>query len=93
MKTKSDVLIFNTWNECSVTAPIDLEGEGYSVEVLIDLNGQRKSYGVGWYDYDNKCWRFHEYGRAAIFFHFATAKWQYLPLLALEGKSVHPVKL
>lgn len=35
------------------------DGEGYSKDVLIDMNGKRKDFQVGWYDHDEKEWRFH----------------------------------
>lgn len=38
--------------------PEDL-GEGYSKDVLIDMNGQRKDFQIGWYDFDERKWCFH----------------------------------
>lgn len=49
--------IYNTW--MSVNIPPKDEEEGCSKDVLIDMNGKRKDFQVGWYDHDNKEWRFH----------------------------------
>lgn len=32
------------------------EGQGYSEEVLIDIDGWRKKFRIGYYDMDNKMW-------------------------------------
>jgi hypothetical protein len=34
--------------------------QGYSEEVLIDLDGNRKDFRTGWYDFDDKAWRLHD---------------------------------
>jgi hypothetical protein len=31
-------------------------GEGYSEDVLIDIDGMRKHFCIGWYDFDDKEW-------------------------------------
>lgn len=33
---------------------------GYSQDVLIDLDGEKKHWAIGWYDYDEKAWRFYQ---------------------------------
>ncbi|MBT1702972.1 hypothetical protein [Chryseosolibacter indicus] len=39
--------------------PQDL-GEGFSEDVLIDLDGSRENFRVGWYDHDEHCWYTHD---------------------------------
>jgi hypothetical protein len=31
-------------------------GDGFSEDVLIDIDGMRKKFVVGWYDFDEKKW-------------------------------------
>ena len=40
--------------------PEDVRGEGYSEDVLIDVNGTGKIFRVGWYDFDDEKWWFHD---------------------------------
>lgn len=48
-----------TWHDHeAVPEEVIHEGErqGYSDDVLIDLDGHRKDYAIGWYDFDTKEW-------------------------------------
>jgi hypothetical protein len=47
-----------------------------SVEVLIDLNGNKKDYRVGWYDFDEKGWKFHVSDTSALDLKYM--KWTYI---------------
>lgn len=58
--------------------PSDKTGEGYSVDVLCDVNGNRKEFRVGWYDFDDKAWQFHDTDRSWL--EEKHLKWTYLPL-------------
>lgn len=61
-----------------MTEAPDRDGEeDYSDDVLIDLDGSRESYRVGWYDFENQTWRLHDLDSAIEEEH---AKWCYLPL-------------
>jgi hypothetical protein len=53
-------------------------GDGYSDDVLIDLNGLRKHFAIGWYDYDQKKWYFHQEDNS--YFKPADMTWTYLPI-------------
>lgn len=35
--------------------------EDYSYDVVIDLDGNRKNFRIGWYDFTEKEWRFHDH--------------------------------
>lgn len=59
-------------------------GEGFSDDVLIDLDGWRKHFAIGWYDHDDKEWRFHQEDRSQ--FEPANMKWTYLPLEKYDKK-------
>lgn len=52
--------------------------DGYSFDVLIDLNGKRKDFRVGWYDFDNKEWMFHVMDTSSIVLQHLS--WTKLPL-------------
>ncbi len=64
------------WHRSNET-PKDL-GEGMSEYVLIDLNGHRKEFQTGWYDHDDKEWRFHVDDISML--ELENLKWCYLPL-------------
>lgn len=56
-------LLFTNWhNSKEFPAEITLNGEpeGYSEDVLIDIDGYRKNFRVGWYDFDDKEWRLYD---------------------------------
>lgn len=55
-------------------------GEGYSKDVLVDMNGGGKDFQVGWYDYDEKRWLFHFHDTSN--FNADTMKWVYIPVLS-----------
>ena len=70
----------------STKKPIDLEKQGYSVDVLIDVDGNRKNFEIGWWDYDDQLWRFHNVDANEL--HDIVDKkllWAYLPLAELDG--------
>lgn len=54
------------------------KGDGYSVDVLCDVNGNRKDFRVGWYDFDDKKWMFHDLDRSWL--DEEHLKWASLPL-------------
>lgn len=58
------------------TLPVDL-GEGYSNNVLIDMDGSRNHYSIGWYDHDESKWFFQG---DDSFFHPTAMRWSNLPL-------------
>jgi len=55
--------------------------ENYTDNVLIDLDGNRKHFDTGWYDYDTKDW--HTVGKEKV---KPTMKWQLLPLAKYDKK-------
>lgn len=65
------------WNNYDET-PEGNFPDGYSFDVLIDLNGNRKDFRVGWYDFDKKEWMFHVSDVSAL--EIEHLKWTYLPL-------------
>lgn len=59
---------------------------GHSVDVLIDLDGKRKDFQVGWYDFDAKEWRFYSDVHPNIKNRYAKSiLWAYLPLAELDN--------
>lgn len=52
---------------------------GYSKDVLIDMDGYRKNFRIGWYDFDDKEWRLHDKG-AEESLDIKNMRWQTLPL-------------
>lgn len=62
----------------------DNEGHGYSDNVLIDLDGWRKDFAIGWYDHDNKEWMFHQEDKSLL--DLKHMKWTYLPLAKYDKK-------
>lgn len=62
----------------------DNEGHGYSDNVLIDLDGWRKDFAIGWYDHDNKEWMFHQEDKSLLDLNHM--KWTYLPLAKYDKK-------
>lgn len=67
---------FDIWHQA--TELPDHSGEdGYSDDVLIDLDGNRETFRVGWYDFDEKAWMLYDTDSAVIYEH---AKWRYLPM-------------
>jgi hypothetical protein len=59
------------------TPPPKEEGEDYSVDVLVDLNGNREHFIIGHYDYQEKKWYFHGDDSVLELEHM---RWMYLPL-------------
>lgn len=60
---------------------VKLDGvpEGYSEDVLIDLDGLRREFRVGWYDFDDDKWRLHDKAMQK-FIDRKNMKWLKLPL-------------
>lgn len=54
------------------------EGQGYSDDVLIDMNGNRKNFTIGWFDHDDKEWKF--YWEDTSMLEPKHLHWQKLPL-------------
>lgn len=59
-------------------------GEGYSDDVLIDYDGHRKHFTVGWYDHDEKRWMFREEDTSLL--ELEHMKWTYLNLAKYDKK-------
>lgn len=53
--------------------------EGYSEDVLIDLDGFRKTFSVGWYDFDDDVWKLNDESME-IHIDRKNMKWFKLPL-------------
>lgn len=51
----------------------------YSIDVLIDLNGYRKDWAIGWYDFSDKEWRFHQDDVSLL--ELDQMRWMYLPTM------------
>lgn len=66
------------WHNSNEIPPKDEKEVCASVEVLCDVNGNRKEFRVGWYDFDDKEWRFHDTDRSWL--EEEHLKWAYLPL-------------
>jgi len=56
--------------------PPALEGQDYSESVLVDPDGRRKDFYIGWYDHDCKKWMFQCEDQVQ---HDEHLKWQDLP--------------
>jgi len=65
--------------------PPDL-GEGYSEDVLIDVDGWRKNFRVGWYDHENKLWFIYDDTNWKVKINKKHMKWFYLPLASKDKK-------
>lgn len=61
-----------------VEFPPAKDEDGCSENVLIDLNGWRRDFRVGWYDHNNKQWMFHVDDISVLELDHMT--WTYLPL-------------
>jgi hypothetical protein len=49
--------ILNSWGEAFDSNQLpENTGDGFSEDVLIDIDGNRKKFIVGWYDFDDKEW-------------------------------------
>lgn len=67
------------------TPPSIGENEGYSDDVLIDIDGYRKHFSIGYYDYDNKRWFIRdEESRPDL--DLEHMSWTYLPLAKYDKK-------
>lgn len=51
--------------------------ESVSFDVLCDMNGNKKNWAIGWYDFDEKSWRF--YQEDTSFLEPGHMVWTYLP--------------
>ncbi len=86
-----NTIIFNAGWHCSGDHPRRVKDEEFSDNVLIDMDGRRMHYRVGWYDFKDRKW--HIYDRnydtsknregLAVSKHL---KWSYLPLAEYDGK-------
>ena len=59
--------------------PEEIQKEGHSDDVLIDMDGWRKNFRVGWYDHEDDQWKFHNPEDEKIFDR-AHMKWTHLPI-------------
>lgn len=64
----------------STDLPNAKEGAGNyaSVDVLCDVNGKRKEFRVGWYDFEDREWRFHDDDQSWL--EVKHLKWAYIPI-------------
>lgn len=63
------------WNGVN-DVPDDSE-EGASEDVLIDMDGKRKNFQIGWYDHDEKKWCFHVHDTSN--FDAEKMEWRHIP--------------
>ena len=83
--TKDIVFDANTFghDEVPVESVINGEAPGYSTDVLIDIDGFRRNFQIGWYDHEDKQWNLHAHG-----FHVTVhMRWSFLQLAIYEA---HP---
>ncbi len=66
----------NTFGPDEVPVPTKSSRGGHSEDVLIDLNGERRDFRVGWYDHHEGAWLFHQDG----VYESKTMRWSFLPL-------------
>lgn len=81
-------LLFTNWhagNEFPTEVLVEGEKDGYSEDVLIDLDGYRKTFRTGWYDFDDKAWRLHNKAEEKNI-DLEHMKWTELPLNKEEAK-------
>jgi hypothetical protein len=62
------------WHDINEFPPNN--GEGYSKDVIVDMNGEEKDFQVGWYDHDEKRWLFHFHDTSN--FNPDKMKWAYI---------------
>lgn len=63
-------------------APVE-QAHGYSTDVLIDIDGNRTDFRIGWYEYDTKEWRLHDI-HAQHCIVKRGMRWSFLPLAIYE---------
>jgi len=59
--------------------------EGYSDDVLIDVDGNRKTFVIGWYDFDENKWEVPYFLKTSI--DLKHMKWMYLPLAKYDNEK------
>jgi hypothetical protein len=69
----------HTSKEYPTEVLLEGEKEGYSEDVLIDIDGYRNKFRTGWYDFDDKTWRLHDI-EAQKEIDLNHMKWTELPL-------------
>jgi hypothetical protein len=81
MTTEDSIEFTNFYGNGAKPEEVEVDGkpDGYSIDVLIDLDGNRKDFRIGWYDFDDKKWRLH-YQSAEIQIEVEHMKWTNLPL-------------
>src|SRR6187551_1002600 len=67
-----------SWNRSDVLPNESGLLTGFSDDVLIDVDGKRKTFVKGWYNHDIKQWRSGDEGFKGVV--KSEIKWQYLPL-------------
>lgn len=72
---------FDIWHQATELPDHSGEEDSYSDDVLIDLDGNRETFRVGWYDFDEHAWMLYDTDSAVI---DEYAKWRYLPLVKYE---------
>jgi hypothetical protein len=58
--------------------PVSEQDAPMSEDVLVDLNGHRKDFVIGWYDHDDKEWVYRAEDTSLL--EFEHGQWMYLPL-------------
>lgn len=61
----------------SKEVPYHLEGNDYSIDVLIDVYGDRKKFVTGWYDFEEEVWLCDS---TTVILKTDKLEWAYLPL-------------
>lgn len=86
MEDKKDELSLNPWILeffTDETKPKEAERlsekQGHSEDVLIDIDGWRKEFRVGWYDHERDIWYLHDKSMEK-YIERARMKWTYLPI-------------
>jgi hypothetical protein len=85
------VILGPVWYDCKTTVPI-LNKKGESYQVLIDVEGDRRYYAIGHYNFFLKQW-FIVRDSPFITMNVHRAKWSWLPLVALEGKELKTITI
>lgn len=81
-KTKPKVFDANTFGPDEVPAAVTVDevNYGYSCDVLIDVDGNRNNFRIGWYDYDEEEWMTHSKNHTVT----DGMRWSFLPLAIYE---------
>lgn len=83
---KAVMLFYEEFHPGTVAPVKSKANEGVTEDVLIDVDGERTTFLVGWYDHSDRTWRLYSDGSAYV---TRGMKWAYLPLRLYE--TVKPV--